>query len=368
MANVQEVLSEIEGGALERAAIERLVDALRSLLEAGDELALERELAAAPSDGTLVRWTALAVALSAIEPDDADALDRARRAALSFAELAATHAEGPAMMVRVARLRDELGIDGVGAAWAEAARREPLIAWAYPELTEEGDADVAVALLRSLTGVTTRGLALQQLDRIASGDDAPDAALAALSLERMADLAASEAPDLAAVRALAGRVRVKSLRVILEAAASVLAGDLGTATESLASIEDLASPEVARSIVDAMRAALRGGGAPDVRALLREAWLEAMIDPVVALAQPRSALAKLRSALIVLSITGAAAMAFTPAAQADDSAPKQSQTEQSRTEQSRTEQTQQTHQRDAQASARDAWSRDTPPSSAWARR
>jgi hypothetical protein len=287
-----------------------------------------------------------AIALSLVEPDDLDRLTEARRAALAFAERAMRSQAGPSMAVRTARLRDELQLASDDA-WAEAARREPLVAWAFPAETAGAVDHEGAALLRRLAAPTERSGALSQLSAVAARPDAPQAALCALVLERLED-ASGEARTLE-LRRVVARLAHRELATLLDGLL-----DARTGRDAAATLAGLfTDPAQARSVADALRVKVHARPL-DVRALFREAWLEAAIDPVVALSEPRSAFAKLRSAFVAFSLVCAIGGSAISTAQAQD--PGDGDT----TAEHREDATERDH--------ADPWSRDAPaPSNPWAR-
>lgn len=289
-AQVLELLDQAVASPGDRDLWMQLVAATTEVLEEDRlEALLERDAA-----NHSAAW---AIVLSLVEPDDLDKLVFVRRHALVFAERAMSGHAGPQMAVRTARLREELGVDSVDA-WAEAARVDPLIAWAFPKETAGAAGAIDIDIMRALSSSSSRDEARNRLIRVVAGRTAPDAALIAAAMEDIADLCvAMNDAGLARVRGYQARLVDRTAACVLDGL--LVALDLPSEASPLA--EFFEEPGLVVPVMHALRAMMRSG-AVDVRALLREAWLEAMIDPVVAFAEPRSALSKLRTAFVALSL------------------------------------------------------------------
>jgi hypothetical protein len=300
-----------------------------SLGDAAHVVALTERLASERGARCVGVWSSAAFVLSAADADSFDVDEAKTRASIRLLELALPSLEGAARVaasVRLARLYEATGDDAASArAWTIAIRERPLIAWMLPkgEWRLEDEAEIRASELgRALLDYDADpARANDAIGALARGGDSDAALVRAAGHLRIAALAEprseSAAREIAAGRALLAAIEDPVPRALLAAMFAIVEGDRERARTELGGLATLGDPSES-AIVDALSEMLMRPPR-DPREILRTAWFEARIDPLVAFGEPRSAFAPLRKLLfgatlaVVLFSAASAARANTTA-------------------------------------------------------
>jgi hypothetical protein len=307
----------VKNAAVRRAAS----DALGS---ARDVEALTDRLIAERGARCVGVWSSAAFILAAADADSIDVDEAKTRAAVRLLDRALPSLTGDARVaasVRLARLYEGLGeAEASERAWQTAIAARPLIAWLLPRsewraseraiaadpfvraaLEYERDPAKAMATVDSLVadGVSDAAIVrvAEHLRLAALGDPSTDGE----TIRRQIELG----------RALLAKIDDPVPRALLGAMFAIVGGVRSLARSELGALARIGGAS-SDAILDALSEMLMRPPR-DPREILRTAWFEARIDPLVAFGEPRSAFAPLRrllfGAILGVVIFGAASAA-----------------------------------------------------------
>ncbi|MEM9190758.1 MAG: hypothetical protein AAGF12_16350 [Myxococcota bacterium] len=282
-------------------------------------------------------WSLSAVLLSSTEPEAIEVEDAVQEAAVVLCREALTHLTGTQAVpvaIRLARIAEQTGDDAEAArAWAIAMGHDPLVAWALSpsEWRLPGQPDPeAVALAQATGGERSLRETIARLRSDASATNELDALVPklwqarlvrAVEYLRVAAQGSSEEGREAAELALATVAPVsggayRSAATMVEVLAELLRGRRDAAAAGLSKVHPGVGRPGLDALLDALTEALRTPP-KDPREVLRRACLEALLDPLAAMLEPRSPLAALRkvlfgATLVTVMMGAGTAMAQTP--------------------------------------------------------
>lgn len=317
VANAMHSSIGVKSAAVRRAASD-------SLGSAADVEALTDRLIAERGVRCVGVWSSAAFILAAADADSIDVDEAKSRAAVRLLERALPSLAGDALVaasVRLARLHEGLGdVDSSARAWETAILARPLIAWLLPKREWRADeseigGDPLVRAALDYEGDRAKGIAAVD-ELVARG--VSDAAIVRVAEHLRVAALGDPSTDGDAIRreielgrALLPRIDDSVPRALLGAMFAIVGGVRTLARSELGALARIGGAS-SDAIIDALSEMLMRPPR-DPREILRTAWFEARIDPLVAFGEPRSAFAPLRrllfGAILGVVIFGAASAA-----------------------------------------------------------